>query len=318
MDTAAETAQAPRRDGAWHEALPYFSAGQLVERLAPQVAAAVSAGDPVVAVLDEATGGQLRDALGADSSGVDFQDPLQVHRMPAFTVALQWARTSRLITAPGGRALVVSQQLDTIAGGPHHWARLDIGVNVATAGLPVTVLCPFEHGIARLPVVQATHPLLSTATGSEPSRFYREPEESVLDYPPPPPPDLGTPAAELTFVPDDLVDLRHLVSRVAGSTSLDPDRVADLVLAVNELASNSVEHGPGWGRLRLWTSADSGADVVAEVADASRMTVPFPGMRMPPPAGARGRGLWLAAELADALEVWSEPRDTVIRVRMSA
>jgi hypothetical protein len=312
METAAETAQPPRRGGAWHEAMPYSSARHLVERLAPRVAAAVSAGDPVVAVVDEATGGQLRDALGSDSAGVDFQDPRQVHRKPAFTVALQWARTSRLITTPGGRALVVGQQLDMLDRGPHHWARLDIGVNVATVGLPVTVLCPVEHDIAHLPTVQATHPLLSTATGSEPSRFYREPEELVLDYPPPPPPDLGAPAAELTFLPEDLVDLRHLVVRVAGAAGLDPDRVADMVLAVNELASNSVEHGPGWGRLRLWT----GADVVAEVADTSRMTVPFPGMTMPPAAGARGRGLWLAAELSDALEVWSEPHNTVIRVQM--
>jgi anti-sigma regulatory factor (Ser/Thr protein kinase) len=311
MGTAAETTQPPRPDGAWHEAVPYFSATHLVERLAPRVAAAVAAGDPVVAVLDEPTGGRLRDALGRDSAAVDFQDPFEVHRMPAFTVAVRWARTSRRITSPGGRALVVGQQLE-VDRGPHHWARLDIGVNVATAGLPVTVLCPVAHDVADLTTVQATHPLVTTADGPEPSRLYRQPEESVADYPPPPPPGLGRPVAELTFDQDDLVELRHLVLRVAETAGLDPDRVADLVLAVNELATNSVEHGPGRGRLRLWDQTA----VVAEVADSGRMSVPFPGMTMPPPDGSRGRGLWLASELSDALEVWSEPGNTVIRLQM--
>jgi anti-sigma regulatory factor (Ser/Thr protein kinase) len=311
MGTAAERTTPPRPDGAWHEAVPYSSAAHLVERLAPRVAAAVSVGDPVVAVLDEPTCARLRHALGSDSAEVDFQDPFEVHRVPAFTVAVRWARTSRRITNPGGRALVVNQQMD-LDRGPHHWARLDIGLNVATAGLPITVLCPVDHGVADLPTVEATHPLVDTANGPEPSKRYRQPEESVVDYPPPPPPDLGPPVAELPFGQDDLIDLRHLVLRVAETAGLDADRGADLVLAVNELASNSVEHGAGRGRLRMW----GGPDVVAEVADHGRMSVPFPGMTIPPPDGARGRGLWLATELADTLEMWSEPGNTVIRVQM--
>jgi anti-sigma regulatory factor (Ser/Thr protein kinase) len=292
--------------------VPYSSASHLIEQLAPRVAAALSAGGPVVAVLDESTGVRLRRALGSDSAEVDFQDPFEVHRMPAFTVAVRWARTSRRITCPGGRALVVNQQME-IDRGPHHWARLDIGLNVATAGLPITVLCPIAQDVADLPTMEATHPLVATANGPEPSKRYRQPEESVVDYPPPPPPGLGPPVAQLSFSQDDLIDLRHLVLRVAETAGLDADSGADLVLAVNELASNSVEHGPGRGRLRMW----DGPDVVAEVTDHGRMSVPFPGMTIPPPDGARGRGLWLASELADALEVWSEPGNTVIRVQMS-
>ncbi|HEY4419105.1 MAG TPA: ATP-binding protein [Pseudonocardia sp.] len=281
--------------------------------MAPRVAAAVSAGDPVVAVLDEATGVRLRRALGSDSAEVDFQDPFEVHRMPAFTVAVRWARTSRRITNPGGRALVLNQLLE-VDRGPHHWARLDIGVNVATAGLPITVLCPVAHDVADLPTVEATHPLVATTDGPEHSKLYRQPEEAVVDYPPPPPPSLGPPVAELSFGRDDLIDLRHLVLRVAEAAGLDADRGADLALAVNELTSNSVEHGAGRGRLRMWDQPD----VVAEVADHGCMSVPFPGMTIPPRDGARGRGLWLASEVADALEVWSEPGNTVIRVQMRA
>jgi anti-sigma regulatory factor (Ser/Thr protein kinase) len=291
--------------------VPYSSPSHLAQRLAPRVAVAAAAGEPVVAVLDDAARAELRAALGPDAAGVDFQDPREVHRVPGFTVAVRWARTSRRITAPGGRALVVGQQLDGLPGCERgHWARLDIGLDVATEGLPITVLCPVPDGSPELARVRATHPLLATPDGSERSTSYRHPAEALIDYPPPPPPDLGPPTAQLDFELGDLLELRHLVGSVAGSGGLASGRVADVVLAVNELASNTLEHGPGAGRLRIWT----GGGVVAEVADRGRIDVPFAGMRLPPSDGARGRGLWLASELCDVLEVWSDDDGTVIRV----
>jgi hypothetical protein len=38
----------------------------------------------------------------------------------------------------------------------------------------------------------------------------------------------------------------------------------------------------------------------------------------PPPDGARGRGLWLASELCDVLEMWSDDGGTVIRLHAGA
>jgi anti-sigma regulatory factor (Ser/Thr protein kinase) len=312
MGSAADTVPPQRPDGAWHEAVPYSSPSHLAQRLAPRVAAATAVGDPVVAVLDDAAGAELRAALGPDAAEVDFQDPRDVHRVPGFTVAVRWARTSRRITVPGGRALVIGQQVDGLTE-PEHWARLDIGLDVATEGLPITVLCPVLDDSPHLPRVRATHPVLATAGGWQRSAGYRLPSEAVVDHPPPPPPDLGPPAAELGFGPGGLLELRRLVAAVAAGT-LGPERVADVVLAVNELASNSLEHGPGSGRLRMWT----GDGVVVEVADRSRMAVPFPGMVPPPPDGARGRGLWLASELCDVLEMWSDDGGTVIRLHAGA
>jgi anti-sigma regulatory factor (Ser/Thr protein kinase) len=197
--------------------------------------------------------------------------------------------------------------------GESHWARLDIGLNVAVIGLPITVLCPYradDRGLAR---VQATHPWLVTSDGSIASDRYLPPTEALVEFPPPPPPDLGPPVAELAFATAELGTLRHLVAEVADRAGTAPDRVADLVLAVNEIGSNSVEHGPGRGRLRLWVTDDS---VVAEVADPGTADMPFPGMVAPPTAGARGRGLWLASELCDVMQVWSDAGGTLIRLRM--
>jgi hypothetical protein len=46
-------------------------------------------------------------------------------------------------------------------------------------------------------------------------------------------------------------------------------------------------------------------------------------MIAPPAAGSRGRGMWLASELTDVLQVWTAdddpgcPDGTVVRVRMT-
>ena len=109
--------------------------------------------------------------------------------------------------------------------------------------------------------------------------------------------------------------LRQLVAVVATRAGTTPERGADLVLAVNEIGSNSVEHGPGRGRLRLWADGDG---LTAEIADSGTADLPFPGMVAPPATGVRGRGLWLASELCDILQVWSAPGTdgTVVRMRM--
>ena len=299
---------------AWHEAVLYSEPGELALRLADRLHPALDGGGPVVAVLDEPTRAEVRHALGDDARRVEFPDPAAVHRFPPFTVAMRWARLSRQVRGPDGRATVVGQHVADLPGcGGTYWARLDIGLNVAVAGLPIAVLCPYRTDHEQLARVHATHPHLLTATGSAPSETYRLPDEAVIDFPAPPPADLGAPAAELPFTLVELPEMRTLVAEVAARAGVDPGRAADLVLAVNEISSNSIEHGPGHGLLRLWTGADG---VTAEVADPGAASMPFPGMAAPETTGIRGRGLWLASELCDVMQVWSDAGGTVVRLRM--
>jgi anti-sigma regulatory factor (Ser/Thr protein kinase) len=303
----------PDLAGARHEAVLYSAPDELARRLVPRLRPCLDEGGPVVAVLDEPTRAELRSALGDDADRVEFPDPAAVHRLPPFTVAMRWARLSRRATAPHSRATVVGQHVTDLPGcGENYWARLDIGLNVAVAGLPITVLCPYRSDHGQLARVRATHPRVTSETGPVVGDAYREPGDAVVEFPPPPPPDLGPPAAELAFTADDLGELRHLVAEIAAGSGTDPGRVADLVLAVNEIGSNSIEHGPGHGRVRLW--ADDG--VTAEIADCGSATLSFPGMIAPAVTGVRGRGLWLASELCDVMQVWSDPGSTVVRLRM--
>lgn len=300
--------------GATHEAVLYSAPDELARRLVPRLLPSLEQGAPVVAVLDDATRAEVRRALGDAAEHVEFPDPAAVHRVPPFTVAARWARLSRRVTTPTGRATVVGQHVEGLPGcSANHWARLDIALNVAVVGLPITVLCPYRTDDRELARVEATHPRLATTDGLVASATYRPPTEALVEYPPPPPPELGPPAGELAFAAAELADLRHLVHAVAGRGATEPDRVADLVLAVNEIGSNSIEHGPGRGRLRLWVTDEA---VIAEIADRGTANLPFPGMIAPTTTGVRGRGLWLASELCDVMQVWSDGQGTVVRLRM--
>ena len=79
--------------------------------------------------------------------------------------------------------------------------------------------------------------------------------------------------------------------------------------AINELATNSLQHGGGQGELRVWT--DDGW-LLCEVSDQGHLTEPL-ACRLPP-APDGGAGLWLANQLTDLLQIHSSPAGTVVRV----
>ncbi|NMH99251.1 anti-sigma factor RsbA family regulatory protein [Pseudonocardia acidicola] len=298
--------------GMVHAGVLYSTPAQLADQLSLRVGTALAAGEPVVAVLDAANRSALVDALGADAAAVEFQDPARVHSVPAFTVAVRWARLTRRVETPGVRTTVIGQHVPDLPGcDPGYWARLDAALNVTLHGLPITMLCPCPIRGELVAQARSTHPTLLADGHSAPSASYRDPADVVAEYPPPPPPDLGPPTAELDFRSPELPAVRHLVASVSTQAGLATERIADFVLAVNEIASNSVEHGAGTGRLRLWIWATG---VTCEVFDTGRMTVPFPGMVAPAPSGERGRGLWLASELSDVLQAWSDEGGTVVRL----
>jgi serine/threonine-protein kinase RsbW len=117
---------------------------------------------------------------------------------------------------------------------------------------------------------------------------------------------------EQPFDRDSLVALRSTVAAHADRMGLRGERLTDLILAAHELATNSVRHGGGDGRLRLWTDGDS---LVCEVADRGNGFAYVPeDVRVYPPLGATGgRGLWIVACIAEHFEVSTGPDGTAAR-----
>jgi anti-sigma regulatory factor (Ser/Thr protein kinase) len=118
---------------------------------------------------------------------------------------------------------------------------------------------------------------------------------------------------ELAFTRTDLSDLRRFISREANDASLEGTRRDDLVLAVNELATNSVCYGGGRGVVRIWREADT---LLCEVLDSGHIDELSLGRACPTPDQLAGRGLWLVNRLCDLVQIRSSPAGSVVRVHM--
>ena len=85
------------------------------------------------------------------------------------------------------------------------------------------------------------------------------------------------------------------------------------MLAVNEVATNSVRHGGGRGTLRAWQE-DGRADLRG--ARRGRFDDPLAGRRRPTGAQIGGYGLWLANQVCDLVQVRSHADGSAVRVHM--
>jgi anti-sigma regulatory factor (Ser/Thr protein kinase) len=111
------------------------------------------------------------------------------------------------------------------------------------------------------------------------------------------------------FSKDDVARLRRLVGHHADAVGLAETRKHDLVLAVDEIATNAIRHGGGAGELTLWVSREK---LWFRVADRG------PGMHTSPPTKPPsrrqigGRGLWITRQVTDDMSIESGPDGTVV------
>jgi anti-sigma regulatory factor (Ser/Thr protein kinase) len=132
------------------------------------------------------------------------------------------------------------------------------------------------------------------------------PDESELSNPPP-----G--AARLTFR-DDQAGVRRFAAALAQRAGLSPRRVTDLVVAVGELAANTLIHTTGKGTLTSWVA--DGA-LICQVSDSGQIADPLAGTFRPDPrAAGTKRGLWLVHQVADLVQVRTGPAGTTTRLNM--
>jgi anti-sigma regulatory factor (Ser/Thr protein kinase) len=110
-----------------------------------------------------------------------------------------------------------------------------------------------------------------------------------------------------------LASVRLVAASRARGAGFGADQTNELVLCVNEVASNSLRHAGGTGVLRAWTDRDC---VVCEVRDRGRFDQPLAGRFRPAPDDEAGRGLWLANQLCDLVQIRSLPDGTAVRLHM--
>jgi anti-sigma regulatory factor (Ser/Thr protein kinase) len=144
---------------------------------------------------------------------------------------------------------------------------------------------------------------------------------------------------DVVFGWPDFTRLRRMVESHCAAAGLSGSRLDDFVLAVHEIAANAIVHAGTGGRLILRRAADGLRCMIADHEDpgpAGRIPRAREGYLRPPEAAAgcwdlrrdedsadpdmphepvgteTGRGLWLAAQLADELSITTGPDSTVV------
>jgi anti-sigma regulatory factor (Ser/Thr protein kinase) len=301
-----------RHSVAFHDSEP-----ELMDQLVPVVAAAVEAGEPVALALRPTTEKALRAAVDCPSDVLGLARPDGPDGPSGQTLAARWARELRELTASGRRhASVIAEHwgaFDGADGG--FWTELDAAANIALSDLPVSMTCFYPsfplHGSVLDGALRNHRAVLRKGLLSA-NDAYLAPVEVLLATPAPAPVVLGPPDERRTFGAWALNEIRDSVEAAMLAAEFPRDRAEDVVLAVNEIATNAIEHGPGDAEMLLWTDADG---FVVEVHNQGFLDNPLPGLVAPHPAEPRGRGVWIARQLCDSLHVWCDRDGTHVRLR---
>ncbi|TMC92974.1 MAG: STAS domain-containing protein [Chloroflexi bacterium] len=107
--------------------------------------------------------------------------------------------------------------------------------------------------------------------------------------------------------------MRAVVAAEAAKAGLAKERASNLVIAANEVATNSLRQGRDTAVLRIWKEDEA---LVCEVSDRGQLASPLADRQKPAPDLGAGRGLWLANHLCDLMQLRSEPDGTTVRLRM--
>ena len=112
----------------------------------------------------------------------------------------------------------------------------------------------------------------------------------------------------------DLSQVRALVLKQAREAGLAEGRANDLVLAVSEVAANTLRHTRSSGTLAIWHDEE---EVVCEIHDEGTITDPLVGRNKPSLDANGGHGLWLVRQVCDLVELNSDASGTTVRMHMT-
>ncbi len=301
------------RPGFQHDALIYADAEEFLAGTVPFLREALEAGEPALVAVSELNTALLEGELGVDAAAVRFAAIEELGRNPARIIPF-WRE---FVDENEGRPVCGIGEPIWPGRGPaeiDECERHEALLNVAFGSPPAwSLLCPYDEralGDEVLGKVAHSHGTVRRHEANERSGEYfvgRDCFAGELN---------GSPADAEAFEFDraKLADVRRRVERVAQRAGLSVPDTADLVIAASELAANSVAHGGGSGTLRSWQ--DDGR-LLVEFEDSGSIEEPLAGRLRPQPTQQGGRGLWLANQLCDLVQIRSRPGRTTVRLRAS-
>ncbi|MFF4396671.1 anti-sigma factor RsbA family regulatory protein [Streptomyces sp. NPDC001480] len=300
-----------------HPALFYADEQQYLAGTVPFIRDGLADGEPVAVAVPGENLRLIQDELGADAASVRFLDMREAGRNPGRIIP-GVLRAFADTQPPGRRVRIIGEPIWAGRSAAEYPACVqhEALINAAFQGRDVTILCPYDTVRLDEQVLAdayATHPTVITAdaTGGRPSGEYA-PDAVVARYnePLPAAPD----GLSFDFREETLSEARHTATAEGARLGLTGIRLEDLALITAELTTNSVVHGGGSGRLRVW--AENGS-VVCEVRDKGRLTDPLAGRRPASRDQRGGRGLLLVNLVADLVRLHTGVDGTTIRCYLS-
>ena len=306
---------APPRASFRHEALLYSRPREFVECSTSFIRDALESSEPVLVVVNAEKIDWLQSALGRDADDVFFADMAKVGLNPSRIIPA-WrefvgthgvsGRGLRGIGEPiwPGRS---DAELDECQ---RHESLLNLAF---TDTPPWWLLCPYDTEALAPEVIDEAyrnHPYIWHGEDRRDSDGYAGAFDQALDGPFTEP---GEEVATITFGGGPLSEVRRFVRDHSAVQALNASRTADLLIAVNEVASNSIRHGGGDGVLRVWQGEES---VICEIRDNGHISHPLVGRERPPADADGGRGLWMANQLCDLVQLRSNAGGTAVRLHM--
>lgn len=303
--------------GAQHHVLLYEQPGDFVEGVGAFLRDGLREGDRVLAAVGPDRLRWLRDDLGPDADAVDVMDADSLYQRHGSMLRLLLGYVERHAGPEEGRVRIVAES-ELARRSPadiRAYMRYEAAANLVYSRYPVSVLCPYDA--VRLPeaILQdalRTHPQVmehddprQNGRFADPRAFVRERVERRV------PRDVPTCGLDRL---DDLALARALVRDQAETAGFPAHDVEDLTIAVSEVAANALVHGEPPRTVSSYV--DDGA-LVCHVRDAGTgPTDPLSGYLPPDASRLDGRGLWLAHQLCEIVEVVTDDVGTDVYLQM--
>jgi anti-sigma regulatory factor (Ser/Thr protein kinase) len=298
-----------------HPAFVYRSLDEFIAYAVPFVRQGVAEGEPVFGVVGQAELEALRSEVGMN--GARLEDTNTWHPVPATRLRAFHRYVTGSLERGAERVRLIDEPLwpDRPPGSALEWARYESVLNDVLAPFPVTLVCTYDGSRLRPEVVadaRRTHPVVSTNGTTGPSADFEDPSSLLARW-----------TARLTPVPDgaesmlppfDPAPARAFVRERAGRAGVAEPRSMDLALAASEILANAAAHGAGPTAFRTWVDGDH---LVCQIDDAGAgLADPFAGYRPPGTEQRSGRGLWLARQVVDLMQIAPGPGGTSVRFQI--
>ncbi|MEO3814539.1 sensor histidine kinase [Sphaerisporangium sp. B11E5] len=312
--TVSASAQESAEDSFRHIGLIYRDFDEYATGCASFLERALALGDPALVAVPGERGELIKERLGGRAADVVFRDMAVAGRnpgriIPAVLLAFAEANPGRRVWIIGEPIWPGRSPLEYPACVAH-----EALINAAFSGRDAAILCPYDAiGLEPRAIDDAgtTHPEMWDGPDVWASPSYGDPVVTAVtfDWPLPPPPRQ---AAMFPFEGvGALAPLREFVAGWAEAAGLPEQRIPDLLIAVNELATNTAEHTGEPGTVWMWR--EDGL-LVCQIDDVGQIDDPMVGRVPPPDSVGRGRGILIVNELADLVRVHRRSGGTSVRI----